>query len=217
MRLPPSGTRQSSRWHGRWDLGPAECCRAGKPRGLDRKSDDKLSTDQSFSVLLPAARCSRGRLGWALAERGCRAGAGSRVETRAHAGVRRVGGDGTKRETGSRNVGGQKYQPTSRSQKGRSTNGHGQPMAMGNRMEWAMANLTGRRARERSRASIPRQGTDGGQCINITACTKGRYLRGCRKKVACPVAGGCLGRREGTYACADIGLAVSGIDRAHGA
>lgn len=148
IRLPPSGTRQSSRWHGRWDLGPAECCRAGKPRGrLDRKSDDKSS--------LFLCRRPRGRLGWALAERGCRAGAGSRVETRAHAGVRRVGGDGTKRETGSRDVGGQKYQPTSRSQKGRSTNGHGQPMAMGNRMEWAMANLTGRRARERSRASPP--------------------------------------------------------------
>lgn len=46
--------------------GPAECCRAGKRRGLDRKSDDNpvatpilLSTVQSFSVPLPAWQAAR--------------------------------------------------------------------------------------------------------------------------------------------------------------
>lgn len=68
---------------------------------------------------------------------------------------------------------------------------------------------------------IPRQGTDGGHCINIRACTKGRYLRGCRKKVACPrrwwLLVGTSGRQRlklGTHA---LTSASQCIDRAHGA
>lgn len=56
--------RRGGMGFGAW--GPAECCRAGKRRGLDRKSDDNpvatpilLSTVQSFSVPLPAWQAAR--------------------------------------------------------------------------------------------------------------------------------------------------------------
>lgn len=142
--------------------GPAECCRAGKRRGLDRKSDDNpVAKPILFSVPLSAWQAGLG------AGRANLQGRGG-FETRPHAGVglsvavdaalRRVGGDGTKRATGSRDVGGQKYlhrDPRKADLQMAMARASLWQWAMGNRMEMAMANFTGRRDRERTRASSP--------------------------------------------------------------
>lgn len=169
--------------------GPAECCRAGKRRGLDRKSDDNpvakpilLSTVQSFSVPLPAWQAARaGRWQRQLAGPGLvRDSASRRGWTEGSqwpcasvdAALRSVGGDGTKRKTGSTGCGRPKV-PTSGSQEGRSPNGHGSlwQWAMGNGMEMVMANFTGRRdSSERTRASSPARWTPMTHQGTMAAC-----------------------------------------------